>query len=648
MHSRALGVRIGSILHARYTPAEGRRQNTSSSISEISPVIPVANGQDGPSVSIASGDHDKKRKHQVIIHTSPFLRCIQTSIAISAGIAQFEGSIQSDGQSHPPKHHPMHSEAQRPTHPASPHLTGIDNRATPHLAAIPEPDGGDDESAEDQGPPVDNHNPCLRIDAFLGEWLSPEYFDMITPPPSSVMMLTSAKSELMRRGEYVDVPVGSYRSGPGQGNFPGGWGNGSQAIVDASDQHENGPLSTISTVGATLPRLNRASSHSNVSSSGPSSSSLGNPKSVSTIEATATPRKSGYEPPIPSYAISPSDPIPPGYVAHARDACTEVDFQWDSMREPHDWGNGGAYGEEWSGMHKRFRRGLQSMIVWYQHNHAKVTTQDIINGSHSRSEEVDEQDEDTDIVLILVTHGAGCNALIGALTNQPVLLDVGMASLTLAVRKQTSDELSQSPFSPNPPPRRQSLIDIGFSTQYDVKITASTEHLHARSRGSTTAIQHFPPSLWSTPVSTHRYRTHSAASSTLSNSLVDGDFRHNFENRAMTSTSIIDGLSESATSSGGLWSKPVPKNKDGTGDPLYREGAAVPNGHSPLGNEILSGSTAGREDTITKGEHDRIETANGASGNLTTQNSLWGAPPTTTATGREKGYKRRWTHSEQR
>lgn len=30
------------------------------------------------------------KKHKVVIHTSPFLRCLQTSVAISAGMAQFE------------------------------------------------------------------------------------------------------------------------------------------------------------------------------------------------------------------------------------------------------------------------------------------------------------------------------------------------------------------------------------------------------------------------------------------------------------------------------------------------------------------------------------------------------------------------------
>ena len=33
----------------------------------------------------------------------------------------------------------------------------------------------------------------------------------------------------------------------------------------------------------------------------------------------------GYTPPTSTYALSAADAIPPDYVAHARDACVEVD-----------------------------------------------------------------------------------------------------------------------------------------------------------------------------------------------------------------------------------------------------------------------------------------------------------------------------------
>ncbi|KAL8798284.1 MAG: hypothetical protein Q9182_006796 [Xanthomendoza sp. 2 TL-2023] len=643
VQSQALGNRIGGILQDSYPSSERAPLDKSSNIIGDGPPNEAADRQNGYSGLMRNGGYNKRRKHKIIIHSSPFLRCIQTSIAISAGIAQSNGPTPANGQLGPPKHHPMHSEAQHPTHPASPHLTGMDTRTTSHLSAIPEPGGSGDGPTEHKEQPADQHNPCLRIDAFLGEWLSPEYFDMITPPPNSVMMLTSAKAELMRPGDYVDVSADSYKTRSGKGNFPGGWGSNSAEKVDVSSLDDSGPLSTVSTVRANLPRLNRASSHSNINDPNPSNNNRTSPGGVSTIETSKNIGKAEYVPPTPSYAISPSDPIPPGYVAHARDNCMEVNFQWDSMRQPHDWGSGGDYGEEWSGMHKRFRRGLQSMITWYQHNHAEVTTQDILDGSSSKSDGLKETDADTDTVLILVTHGAGCNALIGALTNQPALLDVGMSSLTMAVRKDTSEEQVQSPTSPKQSSRPQSSVDSGVFNEYDVRVTASTDHLHARSRSSTAGLQHYSPSLWST----HRYRTNSAGSTTSSGSFTDGEFGLDSENRTMISIGS-GGLPRSMTSSGGLWSKPVVRSLEGTIDRLHREKTPVLAGRSPLIKELSTVSPVSKKASITEEAHGPDEKTNGAPGHPTTQQGLWGAPPTTSVNEREMGPKRRWTHSEQR
>ena len=46
----------------------------------------------------------------------------------------------------------------------------------------------------------------LRLDSFLGEWLSPDYFEHITPPPRSMLMLATAKAELLRRENYNEFP----------------------------------------------------------------------------------------------------------------------------------------------------------------------------------------------------------------------------------------------------------------------------------------------------------------------------------------------------------------------------------------------------------------------------------------------------------
>lgn len=170
----------------------------------------------------------------------------------------------------------------------------------------------------------------------------------------------------------------------------------------------------------------------------------------------------GYTPPLPNYAIAASEKIPPGFVAHARDVCIELDKDWDSQDEPLSWGDGGVYEEEWSSMHRRFRNGFQKMVAYYENKHAP----------NSSDEEVDE-----DIVLVLVTHQAGCNALIRLLTGAPALHDIGTASLTMAVRKPPP----QVPTTPVSPTRRRGSLDCGIADDYDVKIIASTDHLRAAS-----------------------------------------------------------------------------------------------------------------------------------------------------------------------
>ncbi|KAI4112264.1 MAG: hypothetical protein LQ345_006563 [Seirophora villosa] len=644
VQSRALGNRIGSILHARDTEYEKASSSASAQHDGLQ-----TDDIDGDLLPRSRPYRPRRRRHKVIVHSSPFLRCIQTSIAISAGIAQFDASAQVEGrQPLPPKHHVMHSEAQHPFHPASPHLEGGENWNVPHLSAIPEPAGATDASTELVEQAGDQLKARLRLDAFLGEWLSPEYFDFITPPPSSVMMLTSAKSELMHRGEYIEVPAGSFRISPERGNFPGGWGSSSPTSHEPTRQQVNGPLSTISTMRTSLPRVQRASSHSDINGTTPGSSSLVSPRNISKIEVSEASGSTGYVPPKPSYAISPSDPIPPGYVAHARDACVDVDFRWDSMRQPHDWGHGGEYGEEWSAMHKRFRRGLQSMISWYEHNHTSRTTQDIIDGIGKEENAPGDKDTDTDIVLVLVTHGAGCNALIGALTNQPVLLDVGMASLTMAVRKEKSTSQSQSPDIAKQKSRRRSTLDSSISDGYEVKITASTEHLHARSRSSTVGPPYRSSSQSSSPLPTHRYRTSSVASTASSNSFSDGDFQLDSGSRAMTSTGVQDGLERSVGSSSGLWSKPASKTVDGATDLLHRDKPPQLSGHSPLAQEISQDAKPSEGEPDGEARVGQKEKARAAPGIPTTHSGLWGAPPTATANEREKGFKRRWTHSEHR
>jgi hypothetical protein len=103
---------------------------------------------------------------------------------------------------------------------------------------------------------------------------------------------------------------------------------------------------------------------------------------------------------------------------------------------------------------RRFRNGVQHMLGWYE-----------------------KDTEDVDTVVIIVTHGAGCNALIGAMTGQPVLLDIGLASLTMATRKPDGNITLPS----SPVKTRRGSLDLGIATRYDMEIIASTEHLRAPS-----------------------------------------------------------------------------------------------------------------------------------------------------------------------
>ncbi|KAI9808052.1 MAG: hypothetical protein M1827_007537 [Pycnora praestabilis] len=514
--SRALGGRIASVLQARDTIHSETTKSHSPSFSGLIEDV-RASGVNGDSDPDSRHERNSRRKYRIVIHTSPFLRCIQTSIAISAGMSQVHGSSQTGGS----------SSTSRSTHPhsGSPHLHATDSAMSPRLSAIPEPgESSMSDVTEKAHKPKESKKPIIRVDAFLGEWLSPDYFDLIAPPPSSVLMVAGAKADLLRRGEAIDSShEATTTARPSQGNFPGGWNSGWGGFSPSGDSSDEAPLSSLSSIGHALPRRDRRGSQSSTAGSSGKSSRNNTNKLNTTINS----EQGGYTSPSPTYAVSTSDPIPRGYVTHARDACVDVDFQWDSMREPQNWGNGGEYGEEWSSMHKRFRRGLQNMVEWYRdHGLAMTKTQEASAADEEACESEEGDDDSIDTILIVVTHGAGCNALIGALTNQPVLLDVGMASLTMAVRKDVMNGINSSTTADNqpsprksPPPRRQSSVNMTLSDEYEVKLTASTEHLRARSNSLIPQLQ--SPRTSISHVSTYRQRYSSAA---MSSSPIDDNF----------------------------------------------------------------------------------------------------------------------------
>jgi hypothetical protein len=466
---------------------------------------------------------------------------------------------------------------QAPTRLFSTNSTG--SLQSPALAPILEPEAA---PSPLQLPQDHNHKvkhfdrPTIRVDACLGEWLSPDYYESITPPPDSDMMLASAKGDLLRAGDYNEVTTDHIKTPKG---FPGGWG-GSTGNTDSTTPPDDSTFSLASLSDA-LHSRDRASSMCTVPSM-KTRTNFGSSQSVLSADG-------GYIPPTPAYAISPFDPIPSGYAAHARDACVHVDYQWDSQGEPQNWGNGGEYGEEWGTMHKRFRRGLQSMVAYYRDadvpggdgrrpthdggrhrsrsgrrssidsQRSNASNHWLSNDETSHSNSNSENDDDfTDTVVVLVTHGAGCNALIGALTNQPVLLDVPMASLTMAVRKDITDR-STSPSETRSTP--------AIYKDYDVKLVASTEHLRADAnplvipsliaRSNTVGRSKSPNAL-----SLHRHRQSPIPSTVNGMNATDGrtnsanaipQFRSSFNQRAPTRSFTLDNPQQPSRSFSGLW-----------------------------------------------------------------------------------------------
>ena len=399
--------------------------------------------------------------------------------------------------------------------------------------------------------------PLLRVDAVLGEWLNPDYYESITPPPSAAMMVTGAKAGLLKRGDYSQITAEApHLSGS---SFPRGWGS----IVDPD---ENGHPAQK------LPIRGHSGGHGLGSSRG-----IGTGKAKPLLIDTRTDRLH-YVAPTPTYAVSSSDPIPPGYVSYARDACVEVDYQWDSMREHQDWGGGSEYGEEWGMMHKRCRGALQKMLSWYKDEAADPSPQP--------------DDSMIETVLVLVSHGAACNALIGALTDRPILMDVSMASLTLAVRKDGVDDSprSSSVTMPGDGPRPRHRASILIAQHYDLKLIASTDHL--RAPGSL-ARSVFRSTSTSPTQSLRRYRHQASAGLADEGTFSERTVRSSFSSTLGSILRVSQPASPmslrgcpttpgaaagAATPSSKLWSEPA--------SAMISFGGAAPNGQSGNGNDV--------------------------------------------------------------
>ncbi|KAK5998352.1 hypothetical protein PT974_00731 [Cladobotryum mycophilum] len=369
----------------------------------------------------------KPRRFRIVIHSSPFLRCVQTSVGISSGLAQ----MSSESIYHP-------SDVIIP-------------RGVPNCQQF------------------QFKTALLRIDSFLGEWLSPEYYECITPPPGSALMVGGAKAELIRRDDY-------------------------------SMYGESTPISHRQTMssGALWNSSPSSSSTPGSSTRSPSSESDGafNTSPMASALQAISQQKKSYVAPRPMYAVSTGGKIPEGLVAHARDACVMADYQWDSMREPLNFGDGGTFGEEWHSMHKRFRGGLKKLVNWYSTTEKPDELLPVQRSTESGAgDPIDADDEDVETVIIIVSHGAGCNALIGAVTHQPVLMDIGIASISMAVRKPNLD-YSQALLQTRPQdPAAARLVPV--DQMYEMRLSATTEHLRPTTSSSVSSRSVSGTNTWS-------------------------------------------------------------------------------------------------------------------------------------------------------
>lgn len=257
-------------------------------------------------------------------------------------------------------------------------------------------------------------------------------------------------------------------------------------------------------------------------------------------------------------------------------------------------------------MHSRFRDSLRNMVDWYRdHDHPP---QSACNGGSDRHEKDGEDEEATDTVLIVVTHGAGCNALIGALTGEPALIDVGTASLTMAVPK---------PVESSPP--------VDLPQEYNLKLVANADHLRPGSNPSDTSVLSSPRPTTFAPIPSYRHRLTSRSSLSQSPFIIGPSPSPGPLGREGS----VSRPSTGSRASPGLW------GQDGGMDSTDQ---IVPNFEGP-------DSPA----PVVNGKSDSPRDSPGPESlqhRTLSQPGLWGSAPLNQ--DRETGLKRRWTVADRR
>ena len=539
--SQALGACIGNILHDR--PWEqGHRQRRQTNCDGNS------NGKDSAGKSLAPP------KYRIVIHSSPYRRCVQTSVGLSAGIVQSQGQMllrQNLGQ--------RALDRQSMAQNIEPDGSSLETTSSAASSIGVASDLQNLASTKRTRHPTKAPAAELRLDAFLGEWLTPEYFDGITPPPGSAVLLRDAKAELARSAEPIvgssgSSPIPHLASGHGRAWSSSGIWTANRGLANlsalshalssrarSSTDGRYSPLSPASRAGLTGPEESDAEATISASISRSRYDDFIGHQEIDANHTNLSKQATIYTAPIPQYAISSSAPIPTGYVAYARDACvsTSCTWAWDSSVSPLDWGDGGEHGEEWSSMHRRFSRGLKKMVRWYETDKPEndkageatwAASESQANDENGTRDHDDDDNEDCETVVVIVTHGAGCNALLGALTGQPVLTDVGLASLSLAIRSDglqsegvRRDRSSDTAFiGDGNNSSDSSQEDRSFADKYRLEVTASTEHL---TRPITPSSRISPVSLSTIarPASSSDFPSHTSSSFASTTALANGN-----------------------------------------------------------------------------------------------------------------------------
>ncbi|KAI5845822.1 hypothetical protein DFP73DRAFT_624685 [Morchella snyderi] len=552
-----------------------------------------------PASTTTSRPSGRPRKIRIVIHSSPFLRCVQTSVSIASGIAQ---------------HH--HQEV------TNTHYVYADGE----LAVEPAPH----DRSEHQFV-----KPLLRLDAWLGEWLAEDYYTDITPPPPTPLLVGTAKADYIR-------PSSS----------------------SSHIQHHASSLYNMSSLATALPPAFTG----------------------------------GFVAPTPTWATSPNGQIPRGHFSHAKEYA-EFDIGWDSTK----LGGGGEYKEEWTSMHKRFKNGWNRLLWYYATEDQHVATsptqwkrcaaaavnelvvskpvpsrtptpaptkkehpqqQAPVNGNPTPplsdcgdddNGDCDDDEADIETVLVLVTHGAGCNALIGAITHQPVLIDIGIASVTMAVRRDY-DSSHHHHHSHSAPPQP---TDTTPPAKYSLQIVANNEHIRTGATPNSTP-----------PVSPHLRSTHTSASSTSKRTI--GVFTLAPSGATAGMTMFGHGKRSASTASTGpapkgLWSRPVgatskedessvSSSGSGSGGSVSSGifgsssmlfGSAIDGGSSSEDDdeEAVVGGGGGRRGTDIIAEEPAAGTGLWGSTSVVRGSGLWGGSGAAPAAGAGWERKRRWTAS---